>query len=112
EIVGLSSGSLVSTAFIYRDGIMTNLNLLTDSPFGWHLDIARGINDSGQIVGTASVGGIKHAFLLTPTAVPEPASLWVLALVGVALLIRRRHRAEPAKLSVLMIAGVSPFLRH
>lgn len=33
---------------------------------GWHLETARGINGSGQIVGQGTVRGVRHAFLLTP----------------------------------------------
>jgi probable HAF family extracellular repeat protein len=47
---------------------MQNLNDLIPSGSGWVLDAAYGINDSGQIVGTGTLNGANHAFLLTPTA--------------------------------------------
>jgi len=47
------------------------------------------INDNGQIVGIGSdAQGNGRAFLLTP--IPEPATLSLLALGGLALLRRRR----------------------
>ena len=46
---------------------------------------ARGINDSGQIVGLASIGGQLHGFLLTPIPEPETLSLFVFGLVAIQL---------------------------
>jgi probable HAF family extracellular repeat protein len=53
-------------AFIYKDGVMTDLNSQIDSDSGWTLHVARGLNESGQIVGWGILGGHTHAFLLTP----------------------------------------------
>ena len=62
-------------AFLYSDGIMTDLNsLVVNMPAGWFLSEARAINNYGQIAGIArSVDGrFQHAFLLSPTqGVPE-----------------------------------------
>jgi len=53
-------------AFIWQNGVMTDLNTLIPGGSGWVLRIATGINDGGQIAGTGIVGGQMHAFLLTP----------------------------------------------
>lgn len=48
---------------------MVDLNTLIDPLSGWDLHLGMGINDAGQITGTGVLGGVDHAFLLTP--VPE-----------------------------------------
>ena len=63
-----------TVAFLWDQGVMYDLNTLLDATgVGWHVDTARGINDLGQIVGTAyhpSHG--QRGVLLTPTTSPEP----------------------------------------
>jgi len=61
-------------AFVY-DTQMRDLNLLIPPNSGWELGTATGINDAGQITGVGGFGGLGHAFLLTPVAVPEPGAL-------------------------------------
>jgi probable HAF family extracellular repeat protein len=53
-------------AFIYRDGVTTDLNTLIPADSDIVVFDAMGINDAGQIVGTANVGDEYHAVLLTP----------------------------------------------
>jgi probable HAF family extracellular repeat protein len=53
-------------AFIYSDGLMQDLNKLVPANSGWLLTEARGINESGQIVGYGFTNGEQRAFLLTP----------------------------------------------
>jgi len=58
-------------AFVYSNGKMVDLNsLLPAGCAGWTLVVANAINDNGQIVGAAYVGGypngVEHGFLLTP----------------------------------------------
>ncbi len=66
-IVGESLTSDDKThAFIYRDGVMTDLNSFLPSGSGMELISASAINDNGQIVGQAIVGGEMHAYLLSP----------------------------------------------
>lgn len=84
EVVGASG----SGAFLYRNGVMHNLNSLVDPLSGWVLSAAFDINDIGQITGEGVFNGEpNHAFLLTP--VPEPSTL---ALTACAALLMLRHR--------------------
>jgi probable HAF family extracellular repeat protein len=66
---GASVPSGAVDAFVWKNGVMTDLNKLI-SVSGVSLQVAVSINSSGQIVGTARVTVGKtvemHAFLLTP----------------------------------------------
>jgi probable HAF family extracellular repeat protein len=69
-------GSFVDTndviyhAFVAVSNSVADLNSELDgSGNGWTLVEARGINDSGQIIGVGEFGGANHAFVLNP--VPE-----------------------------------------
>jgi probable HAF family extracellular repeat protein len=86
EVVGVSNDTEGGArAFIWRNGLMTDLNTLAppDSPL--YLLFAAGINNRGEIVGFgATEGGDVHAFLATPNnidprskalGVARPASL-------------------------------------
>lgn len=53
-------------AFLYKAGRMADLNDLIDARSGWVLEIASGINDKEQIVGTGTHNGKVRAFVLTP----------------------------------------------
>ena len=67
EIVGRSGNRDLSEAraIVWRRGVATDLNSQVAAP-GWLLVTATGINDVGQIVGTALRGGQRRAYLLTP----------------------------------------------
>jgi probable HAF family extracellular repeat protein len=69
-VVGLSqrnrNGTYLDYAFVRDGNRMKNLNMLIPADSGWELDVAYGVNDSGQIVGEGTIGGKTHAFLLTP----------------------------------------------
>ncbi len=84
-VVGNSDGF----AFIWDEtNGMRNLNDLISAGSGWTLTSANGINDAGQIVGTASYEGQIYGFLLdySPTsAVPEPLTCILLALSSIAI---------------------------
>ena len=56
-----------STAWIYSDGVMRNLDSLVDSADGWQFQSANAINEAGQIAVTASNG---RTVLLSPTEGP------------------------------------------
>jgi probable HAF family extracellular repeat protein len=60
----------VDHAFLWRGGVMYDLNDFLPPNSGWVLNEAKGINDAGQIAGTATrtIDGEKHAFRLTPFA--------------------------------------------
>ena len=56
-------------AYIFADGVVTNLNSLIPSGSGLHLAFAYAINNDGQIAGVAVDAQYRnHAFLLTPLA--------------------------------------------
>jgi probable HAF family extracellular repeat protein len=56
-------------AWIYENGVVTNLNALKPSGTGLHLAFAAAINNAGQIVGVAYDAQARyHAYLLTPCA--------------------------------------------
>jgi probable HAF family extracellular repeat protein len=54
-------------AFVWRNGIMRDLNSRLPADSGWELNTAYGINNQGQIVGGGEKDGQTRAFLLTPT---------------------------------------------
>jgi probable HAF family extracellular repeat protein len=56
-------------AYLYSDGVVTDLNSLIPAGSGLHLYSATAINNAGQIVGYAyDAAAHYHAFLLTPTS--------------------------------------------
>jgi probable HAF family extracellular repeat protein len=56
-------------AFLSDGTIMTDLNTqVTSKAADWVLNEAKGINDSGVIVGTGTLSGQRHAFMLRPLA--------------------------------------------
>ena len=88
QVVGYAYTSTgVYHASLWEQGIAIDLNDLVSAAPAWELESARGINDSGQIVGAAILNGEEHGFLLTP--IPEPAT-FLLMVFGVAITIRGR----------------------
>ena len=67
DLVVGSGGFGAEHAILYRAGKTFDLNDLIDPSSGWLLETARGVNKWGQIVGTGTIGGHQHGFLLTPT---------------------------------------------
>ena len=94
-------GNAADHAFLYDGVRMIDLNTLIDPLSGWELQRGEGINDVGQITGYGTINGQTHAFLLTPSGVPEidPATgSSALSLVAgvLAMVEQRRQRGLKA----------------
>lgn len=103
QIVGYYGPSSVRHAFIYEDGVMSDLtSLLGEGSGSWDLICALSINDLGQIVGYGNLNGVSHGFLLTPEGAPVPIpSAFLLLGSGIAGLgIVRRRTIAGKKTSV------------
>ncbi len=83
-------------AFVYSGEVMQDLNSLIPANSGWTLQVAYGVNDSGQICGWGqNPNGHTDAFLLDPISTPEPSTLALLAAGAVSLAgyaWRRKHK--------------------
>jgi probable HAF family extracellular repeat protein len=86
QIVGEAGNEALLHAFVYSNGISTDLNSLISPGSGLTLNSAVSINDLGEIVGyaTDSSGNI-HDYLLVPLSTPEPGTFQSLS-VGILLL--------------------------
>ncbi|MCC2960012.1 hypothetical protein LK540_06170 [Massilia sp. IC2-278] len=87
-----------SSAFVYRDGAMFDLNLIVERPGVWSILDAYGINDAGQIAATACTefGDCRAVRLdpIPPVPEPRPGALMLAGLVlgGAWSGLRRRMR--------------------
>ena len=72
QVVGryFPAGQVQSHAFIWENGVMTDLNDFLPQDFLGYVESAHGINDTGHIVGNVVVGLETHAFVM----VPEPSA--------------------------------------
>jgi probable HAF family extracellular repeat protein len=92
-------------AWIYADGVVTNLNTLIP-PAGLHLVNAKAISNDGRIAGIAvDAQGRYHAFLLTPGVEENPI---IYANVGDADLAEGNTGVRPFNLKVTL----SPAPKH
>jgi probable HAF family extracellular repeat protein len=69
QIVGYSGTPTGNSAFLFSQGTMMDLNSILPAKSALHLEIARAINDAGQIAGNSVVNGVSHAWLVTMPAV-------------------------------------------
>jgi probable HAF family extracellular repeat protein len=69
EVVGSSFNmEFVFRAFVWRNGVMTDLNTLIPADSPLYLQLAASINANGEIVGFGqTVNGEVHGFLATPS---------------------------------------------
>ncbi|UCV09048.1 PEP-CTERM sorting domain-containing protein [Dechloromonas denitrificans] len=88
-------GMMSSGAFLWQAGDLVNLSAAMVGS-GWRIYDARGINDSGQIVGSGwNPDGQFRAYVLTP--VPEPETYAVmLAGLGLMGFVARRRKQQKA----------------
>jgi probable HAF family extracellular repeat protein len=79
-------------AFLYENGVLTDLNILIDPASGWTITDAAAINDLQQIAAQACRAGVCQAVTLDlVSAVPEPPVVALLA-AGLALGLARGRR--------------------
>lgn len=99
QIVGTASPvNGTQFAFVLTEGVLLDLNTQIDPGLGWQLTNSGGINDRGEIAGAGFLGGEYHAFLLTPTQVPEPG-IDLLCAIGLLALLALRSYSERLKLT-------------
>ena len=82
QVVGSAylTGNTATHAFVWqKSGGMTDLNALLPAGSGWVLTVASSINDGGQIVGSGTINGQIHAFVLTPSATTNQATSFVVS---------------------------------
>ena len=58
--------SYIPHAFLWQNGVMTDLNTLVAAKTGWDLSFAASVNSKGQIVGFGTYKETSQIFLLTP----------------------------------------------
>ena len=69
QVVGLSCSDVECRAFLWQDGVMSDLNVLAGIPDGELLTHGMDINDQGVVSGRAFIAatGERPAFVATPT---------------------------------------------
>ena len=68
-------------ACIWYNGTASDLNTLIPPNTGWTLELARDINNKGEIVGSGKLNGLNRAFLLRPNTItitsPVAGEKWI-----------------------------------
>ena len=100
---GSDNANPIYHAFVYSNGVATDLNSLIDPSLGFTLYNATGINNLGQIVGdgsvTVNVNGTNYtqdrafALTLTPTPIPPAVFLFGSGLSGMFFFRRKKNVA-------------------
>ena len=86
QVVGTSTDvNNVQHAVLWEGGPIQDLNTMIAPGSGWFLNMGSDINEAGQIVGSGTIDGQMHAFLLTPMpALDATAPKTPLAFAGAA----------------------------
>jgi len=104
DVVGtMRAGGAVTPwhAWIYKNGVVTNLNSVKPSGTGLHLAYAMAINNAGQISGVAmDAQGRYHAYLLTPGGVAPPPVPPKLSINDVSVLEGNNNNTTAATFTV------------
>jgi len=83
KLVTFIGTTIVPVATVWKDGSVTDLNLVTNLPDSWNLTEAHSINDVGQITALATdPTGYTHAVLLTPFSNQAPIAKCAAATVN------------------------------
>jgi probable HAF family extracellular repeat protein len=86
QVVGtaenLQGGAITaSSAFIWLNGVMTDLNTLIPPDSGWVLSSAASVNDAGQITGGGTLNGTPgQGYILTP--IPAPPTCHIIGSIS------------------------------
>ena len=104
DVVGtMRAGGAVTPwhAWIYKNGVVTNLNSVKPTGTGLHLAFANAINNAGQIAGVAmDAQGRYHGFLLTPGGVAPPPVPPALSINDVSVLEGNNNNTTAATFTV------------
>jgi probable HAF family extracellular repeat protein len=80
-------------AFLYSGGTMTDLNTLLPAGSGWILSAAYRINNKDQMAGLGSIGGVVHAFLMTPLPQTQTQTITFASTPPIPALVGRSYTA-------------------
>lgn len=104
DVVGtMRAGGAVTPwhAWIYKNGVVTNLNSVKPAGTGLHLAFANAINNAGQIAGVAmDAQGRYHGFLLTPGGVAPPPVPPALSINDVSVIEGNNNNTTAATFTV------------
>ncbi|HEY2826543.1 MAG TPA: PEP-CTERM sorting domain-containing protein [Pirellulales bacterium] len=108
RIVGVSIGDSVSRAVMWTStlgsvDLNTYLPTLGVNLTGWNLTDAYGISYDGSVIsGNGTFNGENAAWIVSGIAVPEPSTLLMAALGGIALIVAQRLTVGARRISIPM----------